>query len=81
MYRHDPSLVLQNSLRFSCSDDLRLAYIDMLYVEHGGNQESRPSGQPRLPVVILLAGNGSYESPYHIGARRPPCLTRRCRCC
>jgi predicted dienelactone hydrolase len=57
---------LQNQLRFTASADLTLAYIDVLYDERSDAQV--PIGQPRLPLVLLLAGNGSYTNPYYLGA-------------
>lgn len=93
-------------LKFNCSPDVSLAYIDVL--RFGGNAASRPratsssagaaaragsassedemstDGQPKLPLLLLFAGDGSYLRPLHLDpndvlVRSPPTLPRlRC---
>ncbi len=59
---------MQNTLRVTCSNDCTLAVLDVLYVEHSMPPEGRVIGQPRLPLTILLAGRGTFESPFYLGA-------------
>ena len=55
----------QNQLRFTASADNTLAYIDVLYEER--TEAPVPIGQPRTPMLLLLAGAGTYTNPYYIG--------------
>lgn len=58
---------LLNSVKLGYSADLSLAYLEILYKEN--NFVSSPEvGKPRLPMVLLLSGCGTYESPYYLDA-------------
>jgi hypothetical protein len=57
----------QSSVRLTWSDDCTLAIFDLLYLEMVPPPEGRVVGRPRLPLTILLAGEGTYESPFYLG--------------
>mgnify|MGYP006124999423 FL=1 len=85
-------------LKFNCSPDASLAYLDVLRfraVEARPRADSSVSnfstesdgmsdGQPRLPLLLLFAGDGGYLRPLHLDpndvlVRSPPTLPRlRC---
>ena len=50
------------SLRLGCSDDYQLAYIDFL--DFSITKKTWPGF--KLPYPILLAGSGTYNSPYKL---------------
>lgn len=57
---------LSNSLRFSCSDDFTLAYLD---ITSFGKTIAQWDERPNLPLTMLCAGDGSFWSPYHLDTK------------
>ena len=59
----------RDCLKFDSSDDYSLAFIDVLG-KPTMPLEVRPlcnvGGKPELPIVLLLAGDGSYFRPFHL---------------
>ena len=63
MWRKIDVRLLANSLRFSCSDDCTLAYIDIISCTKKIEQwEERPV----LPLSLLAQGDGSFYHPFKI---------------
>ena len=57
---------LSNSLRFSCSDDFTLAYLD---ITSFGKTIAQWDERPNLPLTMLCAGDGSFWNPYHLDTK------------
>lgn len=59
---------LLNSVKLGYASDCSLAYIEILHKESelSVNAPACPIGKPRLPIVLLLAGCGTYEHPYYL---------------
>lgn len=57
---------LQNALRFSTSPDLTIGYIDVLYDEWASAPAHLRIGQPKLPLSLMLAGEGTYTCPFYL---------------
>lgn len=56
--------ILRSALRFHVDSSNALGYIDLLHDEP--DDSSIQVGQPRLPLVLLFSGDGSYWSPYYL---------------
>ncbi|KDO20432.1 hypothetical protein SPRG_14370 [Saprolegnia parasitica CBS 223.65] len=58
---------LLNAVKVGYSHDYSLAYLELLHKEYSSSSCVPKSGwlvgKPRLPLVLLFAGLGSYESP------------------
>ncbi|ETV94805.1 hypothetical protein H310_11479 [Aphanomyces invadans] len=61
---------MANALKLGYCADYSLAYIELLYVENNPSScIPRPPGivgKPHLPLVLLFAGLGTYESPLYL---------------
>lgn len=59
---------LLNTVKLGYSPDYTLAYIEILYKENDVTQNDLacPIGKPRLPMVLLLSGCGTYNNPYFL---------------
>eukprot|EP00753_Platysulcus_tardus_P007788 PLAT15485.1.p1 GENE.PLAT15485.1~~PLAT15485.1.p1 ORF type:complete len:1512 (+),score=637.60 PLAT15485.1:352-4536(+) len=58
---------LQNSLMFSHGPASVECHLDIL-CDPGDDPPATPTGQPRFPLVLLFAGNGSYAAPFMLDA-------------
>jgi len=55
-------------VRLSTDEDSRLAYVDFLdYRRNKGNYMG-----PKLPITLLLAGNGTLSTPYKLSFLNDP---------
>ncbi|RHY24980.1 hypothetical protein DYB25_002636 [Aphanomyces astaci] len=62
------SRAMANAIKLGYCTDYSLAYIELLYVENNPSKcmPRQLVGKPRLPLVLLFAGLGSYESPLYL---------------
>ena len=67
MLRNAKSRALASSLLFGASSCHTLAWIDVLANSREEKQElpDGVAGLPRLPLVLLASGDGSYHTPFH----------------
>ncbi len=59
----------RDCLKFDSSDDYSLAFVDVLGTPSMSPEihpRCKVGGKPALPLVLLLAGDGSYFRPYHL---------------
>eukprot|EP01029_Cantina_marsupialis_P006362 TRINITY_DN1699_c0_g1_i12.p1 TRINITY_DN1699_c0_g1~~TRINITY_DN1699_c0_g1_i12.p1 ORF type:complete len:1784 (+),score=480.39 TRINITY_DN1699_c0_g1_i12:3709-9060(+) len=56
--------LLRDCLRFNCSEDCTLAWLDILWKERELPPEELSIGQPRIPAVFVFAGSGGFFSQY-----------------
>ena len=67
MLRNAKSRALASSLLFGVSSCHTLCWIDVLANsrEEKGERGEGVTGLPRLPLVLIASGNGSYHTPFH----------------
>ncbi|RYY38131.1 hypothetical protein EON62_00650, partial [archaeon] len=69
--RNTRARALGNCVRFGCSTDNTLAWIDIMVSDMHEDTGGAPVGQPRLPAVLAASGDGSFMTPYRIDLSDP----------
>ncbi|OQS07009.1 nucleoside diphosphate kinase, partial [Thraustotheca clavata] len=73
-YKHDcmkgpRAKAVMKAIKVGYAADYSLAYIELLHTEYSMTScapQNTPIGEPHLPMVLLFAGMGSYESPLYL---------------
>ena len=69
--RNTRARALGNCVRFGASRDNTLAWMDILASDVSEDVGGSPIGQPRLPCVIPMSGDGSFACPLRIDVEDP----------